>query len=129
MNLKPLSDGVLVKLESAADRSEGGIIIPDAAQKKSTRGEVLAVGPGGWGKAEQWTVGTGTDWPGRRPVAVTPGQVVLFAKYAGTEVEPDVFLLKESDLLAVVEPEATAHPDRRLPDGPASQLDTERRCY
>lgn len=91
--LRPLGDGVLVRLAAAEDTSKGGIIIPDAAKEKPRRGEVLAVGPGRVADPCNGTV----------PVGVKPGEVVLFDRYAGTAFGDDLLLLKESDLVAVVE--------------------------
>ncbi|HET9554327.1 MAG TPA: co-chaperone GroES [Anaeromyxobacteraceae bacterium] len=96
--LRPLGDGVLVRVAQADATSQGGIIIPDAAKEKQRRGEVLAAGPGRWvaghqdGQAEHF-----------HPVGVLPGEVVLYDALAGVDVGPDLLLLRESDILAVVE--------------------------
>ena len=95
MKLKPLSDRVIVKQQQAEEKTASGIVLPDAAREKPTRGEVLAVGPG---KAD--------DDGKRHPVAVTAGEVVYYGKYSGTDVEVDgekLVILRESDILGVVE--------------------------
>lgn len=105
--LRPLGDGVLVRVEKAQETSAGGIIIPDNAKEKPRRGEVLAVGPGTPLEGFSDPVNT----PARiRKVAVEPGAVVLFGQFTGTQVGEDdgLLLLKESDLLAVVEQTPTS---------------------
>lgn len=96
--LRPLGDGVLVKVFPAGEVSKGGIVIPEAAQKRPRRGVVLAVGPGRWESD-----GQGGSW--HRPVDVLPDKVVLFSEFAGVEVGEGLLLLRESDLLAVDESE------------------------
>lgn len=94
MDLKPLDDRVVVKPLEAEEVTAGGIVLPDSAQEKPQRGEVVAVGPG-----------TLTDAGERSPVAVVVGDEVLFGKYGGTEIEIDgveVKILRESDILAKV---------------------------
>jgi chaperonin GroES len=97
LNLKPLGDRVVVEPIEQEEMSAGGIILPETAKEKPQRGAVLAVGPGA------------RDESGKRtPLDVNAGDVVLFAKYAGTEFKVDgkkLLILKESDLLAVVEDE------------------------
>ena len=95
MKLKPLSDRVIVKQQQAEEKTASGIVLPDAAREKPTRGEVLAVGPG---KAD--------DDGKRHPVGVKAGEVVYYGKYSGTDVEVDgekLVILRESDILGVVE--------------------------
>lgn len=99
MTLKPLHDRVVVRRIDAATTSRGGIIIPDKAAEKPNQGEVLAVGPGA-------TLDNGEL---RAPV-VRVGDRVLFGKYTPTEITLDgdeVLILRESDLLAIVETEET----------------------
>jgi chaperonin GroES len=94
MNIKPLSNCVLIKILDAATVSAGGILIPPTAQEKSQKGEVLAVGPGK------------TDDKGTKiPVDVTIGDIVLFVRYSGTEItyeDKKCVMLKDSDILAVI---------------------------
>lgn len=94
MMLKPLNDRVLLKRVEAEQKSAGGIIIPDSAKEKPQRGKVVAAGPGK--RKEDGT---------RVPMEVKEGDLVLFAKYAGTEVKIDGeehVILREDDILAVV---------------------------
>lgn len=91
MNLVPLFDNVVIKRETAEEKSRGGIFIPDSAKEKPARGKVLAVGPG----------------KDDKPVGVTEGQTVLFTKWAGNELDLDgdtVTIVKAEDIVAVVEP-------------------------
>ncbi len=93
--LKPLADRVLIKVVEAEEKTKGGILLPDTAQKKSQRGEVLAVGPGKF--ADNGT---------RIPLDLKAGDKVLFAKYAGTDIEDNdeqFLLIAERDVLAVIE--------------------------
>jgi len=96
-SFRPLHDYILVKRKDAEKVSAGGLYIPENKQAKSRYAEVLAVGPGKVPEGQ-------TE---RRPVCVTPGQVVYFRGFAGQEVELDgesgYLILKEDDLEAVVE--------------------------
>lgn len=94
--LRPLGDGVLVRVSRAGEVSKGGTVIPEAAQKRPRRGEVLAVGPGVWERDGAMSY--------RRESDARVGQVVLFGDFAGVEVGDGLLLLRESDLLAVEEP-------------------------
>jgi len=96
MKLKPLGDRVVVKPLEEEERTKGGIVLPDTAKEKPQHGEVIAVGPGEWDK----------DGKKRIPLDVKPGDRVLYAKYAGTEVKTDdgdLLILRASDVLAIVE--------------------------
>ena len=89
VNVKPLHDRVIVKPEEKAEKTAGGIIIPDTAQEKPQRGEVVAVGSG---KIDE-------------PLTVKVGDTVLFGKYGGTEIEIEgekYLLLKESDIFVIL---------------------------
>ena len=95
MGIKPLYDRVVVKHLVAETKSSGGIVIPDKAAEKPNQGEVYAVGDG-----------TLLDNGDLRPLAVRPGDRVLFGQYAGTEVNLDgdtYLVIKESDILAIIE--------------------------
>ena len=88
MNIKPLSDRVLV-LPAPAEEKVGGIIIPDTAKEKPQRGKVVAVGHGT--KDE--------------PMILKENDVVLYGKYAGTELEyqgEKYLIMRQSDILAVL---------------------------
>lgn len=95
MTIKPLGDRVLVKpLEEDEEQVRGGIIIPDTAKEKPQQGEVKAVGPG-----------KRTDDGKTLPMHVKVGQIVLYGKYAGTEVKIDGeehLIMSESDVFGIV---------------------------
>ena len=95
MNIKPLQDRVAIKRNPEETTSAGGIVIPDSATEKPSRGTVVAVGNG---KVN----GNGEV----RPLDVKIGDQVLFGRYAGTELEIEgttVIIMKEEDILGVVE--------------------------
>lgn len=97
-SIRPLHDRVIVRRIDAEEKTAGGIIIPDTAKEKPIQGEVLAVGPG-----------ARDDRGAPIPLDVKVGDIVLFAKWGGTEVKLDgqeVLVLKESDLIGVVEKKA-----------------------
>ena len=95
LNLKPLGDRLVVEPMEKEEKTASGIILPETAKEKPQEGTILAAGPGR------------IDDDGKRiPMDVKTGDVVLYAKYAGTEVKIDdkkLLILKESDILAVVE--------------------------
>lgn len=101
MKWKPLSDRVLVRREASKDRTESGLYLPDTAQKRMSRGEVLAVGPGRL--PDNPTYVNGDLW--HIPMKVKVGDVVLFVAYAGNIVEDDenLLVMSEHDLLAVLD--------------------------
>ena len=91
--LTPLADRVVVRPQDAEETTAGGLIIPDTAKEKPQKGTVVAVGPG---KVEN---GTKVD------MTVSEDDVVLYGKYAGTEVTidgDDVLIMRESDILGIV---------------------------
>jgi chaperonin GroES len=95
MSFRPLHDRVLVRRIDADEKTAGGIIIPDTAKEKPQRGEIIAVG-----------AGTRTDDGKLVPLDVRVGDEVLFGKWSGTEVKidgEDLLIMKESDILGVVE--------------------------
>jgi len=93
MNIKPLSDRVVVKPLEEAEVKKGSIIIPDTAKEKPMQGEVMEVGPG---KIED----------GKKiEMEVKKGDKVLYGKYSGTEVTIDdieYLIVRESEILAVI---------------------------
>ena len=94
MNVKPLSDRVVVKPLEAEQKTAGGIIIPDNAKEKPQKGEVVAVGPGKISDNGQ-----------KIAMEVKKGDNVLYGKYSGTEVTVDgveYMIMRESDILAVI---------------------------
>ncbi len=89
MNIKPLSDRVLVESEQAEEKTAGGIIIPDTAKEKPQKGKIIACGEG---KKDE-------------PMAVKTGDKVLYGKYAGTEITidgKDYLIMRESDIYAII---------------------------
>jgi len=94
MNIKPLSDRVVVKPSEPEEKKQGGIIIPDTAKEKPQEGEVIAVGPGKI-----------SDSGEKIAMEVKKGDRVLYGKYSGTEVtvdNVDYLIMRESDILAIV---------------------------
>ncbi len=95
MNLRPLFDKVLVKREEAEEVTSGGIIIPDTAKDKPSKGIVIAVGTGA--RNEKGDI---------VPMTLKVNDKVYFAKWGGTEIKidgEDYIILKESDILAIIE--------------------------
>ena len=95
MKVRPLQDRVLIRRVKEEEKTKGGIIIPDTAKEKPVEALVVAVGHGR----------VNDDGSVRAP-AVKAGDVVLFAKYSGTDVKIDGeehLILREDDLLAVIE--------------------------
>lgn len=93
--LKPLGDRIVVKVIEDTEQTSGGIFIPDSAKEKPQKGEVVAVGLGKMNEKGE-----------REPMDVEVGQVVLYAKYAGTDVKQgDITykILSIKDALAIVE--------------------------
>ena len=87
--IKPLADRVLVKVSEAETKTASGIIIPDNAQEKPQKGTVIAVGKG----------------TKENPMSVNTGDIVLYGKYAGTELKHDgeeFIIMKESDIFAII---------------------------
>ena len=95
MNIKPLGDRVLIKLLASEEVTKSGIVIPDTAKEKPQEGEVLAVGPGRL-----------LDDGKRAPMDVKVGDIVLFAKYSGTEIKHEgqeyMILSGDRDILGIV---------------------------
>ena len=94
-NYKPLGDRVIVEPESAEQTTKSGIVIPDSAQEKPQSGKVLKVG-----------TGRTTDEGKTIPLNVKEGDIVIYAKYGGTELKvdgSDYLIIRESDILAIKE--------------------------
>jgi chaperonin GroES len=94
LRLRPLDDRVVVEPQEAEEKTAGGIVLPDTAKEKPQRGTVVAIGPGKM-------LETGK----RGELAVSKGDVVIFGKYSGSDIEidgRDVKILRESDILAKV---------------------------
>jgi chaperonin GroES len=97
MKLRPLDDGVVIKPTEAADKTAGGIFLPDTAKEKPQIGKVIATGPGKL-----------LDNGKRSPMNVKKNDEVLFPKYMGNDVEVDgekYVILKEHDILGIIEKE------------------------
>jgi chaperonin GroES len=89
MNIKPLADRVLIEPAAAEVKTAGGLYIPDTAKEKPQKGVVVAVGNG---KIDE-------------PMTVKNGDVVLYGKYSGTEINvdgKDLLMMRESDILAII---------------------------
>ena len=94
MNIKPLSDRVVVRAQDAEEKTASGIILPDTAKEKPQIGEVLAVGPG-----------KTNDSGSLVKMALKKGDKVLYGKYSGTEIShkgKDLLIMRESDILAIL---------------------------
>jgi chaperonin GroES len=95
MRIEPIGDKVVVKRVDAEEMTTGGIVLPDSAQQKSQHGRVLSVGNGRM-----------TESGHRAELQINEGDRVLFATYAGTEIDVDdqqLLIMSEGDILAVVE--------------------------
>ena len=89
MNVKPLSDRVLILPNPAEEETAGGLIIPDMAKEKPLAGKVVAVGPG----------------TSEVKMEVKVGDQVLYGKYAGQEIQidgTDYLIMKQNDILAII---------------------------
>jgi chaperonin GroES len=92
VRLRPLDDRVVVEPQEAEEKTAGGIVLPDTAKEKPQRGKVVSVGPGKL-----------LDNGRRGELSVGVGDVVIYGKYSGTEIEvsgKEVKILRESDILA-----------------------------
>ena len=95
MALKPLQDRIVIKVIEDTEQTSGGIFIPDSAKEKPQKGEVVAVGEG-----------KTNDKGEKEPMEVKVGDVVLFAKYSGTDVKYDDVeykIISVKDALAIIE--------------------------
>ena len=94
MNLKPLSDRVILKALEAQETTKGGIILTSSAKEKPEMAEVVAGGPGGMVDGKEVVM------------TVKVGDKVLTSKYSGTEVKVDgeeYTIVRQNDILAIVE--------------------------
>jgi chaperonin GroES len=94
VNLKPLADRVIVKPMEAAEKTKGGIILPDIAKEKPIEGTIVAVGPG-----------KVTEDGKQVKLEVKEGDKVLYGKYSGTEVTvegEEYLIMRESDIFAII---------------------------
>ena len=100
MKFRPLQDRVLIRQIEQEEKTPGGIIIPDTVKEKPMEGEVVAAGPGA--RSEDGRI---------VPLDVKAGDRVLFGKWSGTEIKldgEDLMIMKESDLLGVIEVKASS---------------------
>ncbi|WP_077624188.1 co-chaperone GroES [Sediminibacillus massiliensis] len=92
--LKPLGDRVIIELVEQEEKTASGIVLPDSAKEKPQEGKVVAVGSG-----------RVTDNGEKVAPEVAEGNLIIFSKFAGTEVKyegKDYLILRESDILAVI---------------------------
>lgn len=95
MKIIPLRDRILIKRMGEEEKTKGGIIIPDSAKEKPMQGKVIAVGKGEVSKDGKLI-----------PPEVKEGDMVLLAKYAGTEIKVEGeghLIVRENDILGIVE--------------------------
>ena len=94
VKLRPLDDRVIVQPIEAEVKTAGGIVLPDSAKERPQRGKIISIGPGKL-----------LDNGNRGELSVGVGDVVIYGKYSGTDIEvsgKDVKILRESDILAKV---------------------------
>jgi chaperonin GroES len=97
LNIRPLGDRVVIEPQEKGEETfaGGALVLPETAKEKPQQGTIVAVGPGR------------KDEDGDRiPMDVEEGQLVLYAKYAGTQIKlegKELLILKESDILATIE--------------------------
>ena len=94
LTLRPLDDRIVVEPTEAEEKTAGGILLPDTAKQKPQQGKVVAIGPGKL-----------SEKGSRTAVAVKVGDLVLYGKYSGSDVEvnnKELKILRESDVLAKV---------------------------
>jgi len=94
MSIKPLGDRVVLKSMESEETTKSGIVLTGSAKEKPQTAEILAVGPGGMVEGKEVVM------------TVKVGDIVLYSKYAGTEVklnDDEFIIVRQSDLLAIVE--------------------------
>ena len=95
MKIRPLDDRVIVKVLEAEDKTEGGILLPDTAKEKPSKGRVMAVG-----------IGKLLDSGDRAPMSLKKGDKVLFGRYSGNEIKidgADHNVMRETEVLAIID--------------------------
>lgn len=93
MNIKPLGDRVVIKRLEAEEKTASGIVLPSQAKEQPQMAEIVAVGPGGYVDGKEVKM------------EVNVGDVVIFSKYAGTEIKyegQEYTILSQRDILAIV---------------------------
>ena len=94
LKLKPIGDRVIVQRLGSAEKSRGGLYLPDSAQEKPQEGKVIAIGSGRMLKNGKIV-----------PLGVKPGDKIIFGKYSGSEIkveDKEYVFLSEDDILAIV---------------------------
>lgn len=92
--IEPIGDRLVVQIEESEEKTKSGIVLPDTAKEKPQKGKVVAVGSGRM-----------LDSGKKVPLEVKKGDMVIFSKYAGTEVkleEEKYLILSENDILAIL---------------------------
>jgi chaperonin GroES len=92
--IEPIGDRLVVQIEESEEKTKSGIVLPDTAKEKPQKGKVVAVGSGRM-----------LDSGKKVPLEVKKGDIVIFSKYAGTEVkleEEKYLILSENDILAIL---------------------------
>jgi chaperonin GroES len=100
MKFRPLHDRVVIRRLEGEEKTKGGVIIPDTVKEKPQEGEVIAVGPGARDESGKLV-----------PLDLKAGDIVLFGKWSGSEVKidgQDLLIMKESDIMGVIEGSAAA---------------------
>ncbi len=95
MKIRPLDDRVVVKVLDAEDKTDGGIVLPDTAKEKHSRGQVVAIG-----------VVRLLESGDRAPMSVGKGDTVLFGRYSGNEIKisgKEHNVMRETEVLAIIE--------------------------
>lgn len=95
MKLRPLDDRIVVKPLESEEKTAGGIVLPDTAKEKPTKGKVVSVGPGKLLKNGE-----------RVPLPIRAGDTVLYSKFAGSDIklkDGEYKILSESEILAIVD--------------------------
>ena len=97
MKIRPLGDRIVVRRQESAEKTAGGLFLPDSAKNKPQKGKILSVGPGTLGKDGK-----------RRPLQVKEGDTVIFTSWAGDEFKENrsrdtILLMREEDVLAIVD--------------------------
>jgi chaperonin GroES len=119
MNIRPLHDRIIVRRLEEGEQQVGGIIIPDSAKEKPQRGTVLSAGAGRTGDNGKRTV-----------LDVKAGDQILFGKYSGQEIKlegVEYLIMKEDDVLAVIDGHAAAKPAAAAAKKPAAAIVTKKR--
>ncbi|HPB33477.1 MAG TPA: co-chaperone GroES [Caldisericia bacterium] len=94
MKLKPIGDKIIVEPEKEEEKTKSGIVLPDTAKEKPQKGKVIAVGPGKI-----------LDNGQRSPMEIKEGDIVIYSKYAGTEIkieDKEYLIVSDRDILAVL---------------------------